>query len=282
MAVDHFLDRPQDLPDRTRDAVVVAVDGSRGSLSAVEWAACEAASLRRPLWLVNVIGWPYNGAGADVDDARTLSAEVLAEAAARARSSTDGPLDVDIESVEGPLGPVLAEISRDAHTLVLGHRDDTGFAGMVLSSHSVAVATHASGPVVVVPEAPPLAWSSARPRVVVGVDGGPACIPALRYAFEHASRHGFCLDAVIAEPAEPDGRRDVVAAVREVSAAVPTVPWRERHVTSSPVEALTAEAATDAALLVVGCRSRSDRSSPLLDSVSRGAIFLARCPVAVV
>lgn len=37
-----------------------------------------------------------------------------------------------------------------------------------------------------------------------------------------------------------------------------------------------------AALLVVGCGCRSNQGSPLLTSVSRGAIFLARCPVAVV
>lgn len=282
MAVTHFLGRQQGVPGGPSAAVVVAVDGSRGSLSAVEWGAAEAASLRLPLRLVNVIGWPYTDAGADVDDARTLSAEVLAEASARARSATDVPPDIGTVSVAGSLGPVLAEMSREAHTLVLGHRDDTGFAGMVLGSRSVAVATHAAGPVVVVPETPPLAWRTATPWVVVGVDGGPACIPALRFAFEYASRHGFGLDVVIAEPPEPEGRHEVVDAVREVSAGFPAVPWRERHVLSSPVEALTAAAATDAALLVVGCRSRSDRSSPLLDSVSRGAIFLARCPVAVV
>jgi nucleotide-binding universal stress UspA family protein len=283
MALNHPVDCPEETSGSpASSAVVAAVDGSRGSHSAVEWAAREAVSLGLPLRLVNVIGWPYTHAGAGADDALTLSAEVLAEAAARARASTSLAGDVITESIPGPLGPVLTDISRRAHMLVLGHRDDTGFAGMVLSSHSVAVATHASGPVVVVPESPPLEWRSARPRVVVGVDGGPACIPALVFAFEHARRHGFCVEAVVAEPTEPDGGYAVVDALREVSSAVPAVPWRERHMASSAVEALTAAAATDAALLVVGCRSRSDRSSPLLASVSRGAIFLARCPVAVV
>jgi nucleotide-binding universal stress UspA family protein len=283
MALTQHLEQSYGMPVTSPASVVVAVDGSRGSLSAVEWAAHEAASLRLPLRLVNVIGWPYTGAGADADDARTLSAEVLAEAAARARMSIEGRLVVATDSLSGPLGPVLAEISGEAHTLVLGHRDGTGYAGMVLSSHSVVVATHACGPVVVVPESPPLEWQSARSMAVVGVDGDPARIRALTYAFAHAARHRLHVEAVVAEPAEPGGVLDVVAdSLREVSATFPAVAWRVRRVASSPVEALTAAAATDAALLVVGCRSRGDRSSPLLDSVSRGAIFLARCPVAVV
>jgi nucleotide-binding universal stress UspA family protein len=231
---------------------------------------------------VNVIGWPYRVMGEAGAEAATLSAEVLAEAAARAHTSSQG-IAVTTESVWGSLGPVLGEEARYAHTLVLGHRGDTGFAGMVLSSRSVAVATYASGSVVVVPEQPRSAWRPADPIVVVGVDGGTSCGRTLTYAFDHAARHGYAVEVVVAEPFESShGREPAGESLSEVSAAFPQVPWRERHVASAPVDALTAAAATNGALLVVGCRSRRDRSSTLLGSVSRGAIFLAHCPVAVV
>lgn len=280
MTVCHPASRGQVVSRRLHRAVVVAVDGSKGGPAAVGWAACEAVSLGVPLRLVNVIGWPYAGAGAD--DARTLSAEVLAEAAACARSSVDAALDVITETVSGPLVPILADISGRAHTLVLGHRGGSGFAGMVLGSRSVAVATHASGPVAVVPERSPSQWRPAGDTVVVGVDGGSARA-ALGYAFAYASRHGLEVEALFAEPPGSVEEQDVPTDVpREVAAAFPGVSWHERRVTGPPVEALTAAAATDTALLVVGCRSRMDPSSPLLGSVSRGAIFLARCPVVVV
>jgi nucleotide-binding universal stress UspA family protein len=273
---------PANIPGGLSGAVVVAVDGSRGSLAAVEWAACEAASRGLTLRLVNVIGWPYGEPGEARAEAATLSAEVLAEAGARARTSSHG-VAVTTESVWGRLGPVLAEEARNAHTLVLGHRDDTGYAGMVLGSRSVGVATYASGPVVVVPEQPRSAWRPVAPTVVVGVDGGPSRVPALAYAFDHAAQHGMVVEVVVAEPVDCHQERAAVGeALRNVSVTFPGVAWRERRVTSTPVDALTAAAAADAALLVVGCRSRFDRSSPLLGSVSRGAIFLARCPVAVV
>lgn len=262
-------------------AVVVAVDGSRGSLAAVEWAAREAVTPGRRLRLVNVVGWPYTGGGFDAEGAATLSAELLAEAAARARSVC-GEVEVVTESIWGRLGPLLIEVARQEHMVVLGHRGGTGFAGMVLGSRAVAVATHANGPVVVVPEPPLGSWRPSRPVVVVGVDGTRLSTAAVTYAFGHAARHGYELEAVAAESRGRAPDEHVADVLQEVSTAFPAVLWRERHLSGSPAEALTATAATDTALLVVGCRSRWDRSSPLLDSVSRGAIFLARCPVAVV
>jgi nucleotide-binding universal stress UspA family protein len=264
---------------RQDDELVVAVDGSAASLMAIDWAAREAGSLGLVLRLVHVVGWPYVGPGADAADAAALSAEVLAEGAARARGAA-GPLDVVTESCRGRLGPTLLEKSRFAHTVVLGHRDMTGFAGMVLGSVSVAVATHADGPVVVVPQAPPAALRPVRPLVVVGVDGTESSAAAVTYAFEYAARHGYGLEAVSAgSPASGDDHPDRV--VRDVARTVPGVPWRARRTIGAPVESLTGVAA-EAALLVVGCRTRVDETSPLLGSVSRGAIFLSRCPVAVV
>jgi nucleotide-binding universal stress UspA family protein len=259
--------------------LVVAVDGSAASLSAVEWSAREAGSLRRGLRLVHVIGWPHDGSGPEADEAAALSAEILSEAAARAAAVSPG-LQVGSESCPGRLGPTLLQKASRAHTLVLGYHQRAGYAGMVLGSVSVGVATHAAGPVVVVPEPAPYAWRPTRPEVVVGVDGGPASRHALAYAFDHAARHGYEVEAVVAG-LERSMAEAVDASVAEVAQTYRLVPWRKRCTRGGAVESLTG-LATDAALLVVGCRNRSGERSPLLTSVSRGAIFLARCPVAVV
>jgi nucleotide-binding universal stress UspA family protein len=281
MTTDRHVHAAQPPEECATGAVVVAVDGSRGSIAAVDWAAREAVTLGRRLRLVHAIGWPYTTAGPGGEEATALSAEVLAEASARARSAAGGGIEVVTESVWGRLGPLLVDVSGDAHTVALGLRAGSGFAGMMLGSRAVAVATRATGPVVVVPEAWPTSLRPPRPVVVVGTDAGQSCVPAVRYAFDHAARRGYALEAVAAEPSGCPLDGAVTSVVQEVGAAYRGVTWGVRHAAGSPAEALTA-AAADAALLVVGCRTRRDRSSPLLDSVSRGAIFLARCPVAVV
>lgn len=267
--------------------VVAAVEGSAASLGAVDWAARQAGALGRILRLVHVIDWPFTGEGADSADAAALSTEVLAEAAARARTAADVPAVVT-ESCRGPLGPTLVALAGRSQTMVLGHRYESGFAGMVLGSVSVAVASRAPVPVVIVPEDTGGGWRTRRGSVVVGIDHPGASQAALTYAFAYAALHGCAVEAVMAVPAVPPspevrdpGRPRLPDLVGRVSADFPDVPWSARRQDGSPVETLAA-ASADAALLVVGCHTRAHRDAPVLGSVSRGAIFLTRCPVAVV
>lgn len=261
--------------------VRVAVDGTHASLAATDWAAREAGVLRQPLRLVHVVGWPHAGDGATRDDVSELSAEVLAEAAARALG-VDGRVEVVTETREGPLGPTLTRLAADPHVLVVGHRTMTGFAGMVLGSVAVGVATRAAGPVVVVPDAPDGWWRSAQPRVVIGIQGAGSTTSALAFGFGYAARHRFSVEVIVAEAADDSVSVDRAGALTEETArGYSEVTWSRRRVAGPAVGAL-AGAAADAALLVVGCRTRVDGESSLLDSVSRGALFLARCPVAVV
>jgi nucleotide-binding universal stress UspA family protein len=255
---------PHERPD-----IVVAVDGMHASLAAVEWAALEADRLGQVLRLVHVIDWPRDSDEVEPAEASALSEEVLSEAAARARG-VGRSLDVVVSSRWGHLGPTLLGLATHPHTLVLGHRTMTGYASMVLGSVSVAVATRATGPVVVVPENTSQRRTS-PPMVVVGMDGSPDAQRAVAYGFAYASRHRLPLEVVTA---------DAHAAADEAQAH-PDVHWRVQRIRSSPVEALSGSAAV-ASLLVLGGNRCSGRPSPVLGSVSRGAIFLARCPVAVV
>ncbi|MER6299492.1 universal stress protein [Kitasatospora sp. NPDC001539] len=140
---------------------------------------------------------------------------------------------------------------------------------------------------------------SAKPRIVVGVDGSPASEQALRWAVEYAKAVGGAVDAVTAweypafygwggtsAPAEVYNPEDVAGrtladSVAKAVGAEPGVPISENVVPGNAAGALL-QAAKGAALLVVGSRGLGGFSGVLLGSVSRHLTEHAPCPVVVV
>ena len=138
----------------TGDTVVVGVDGSDGSASALRWAAALAAG--NGWGLRAVMAWDllaqHHAHGAskrfDPDYDEAAAREVLAgyvddalggEAVVEERVVLDLPARALLEAAEG------------AALLVVGARGLGGFAGLVLGSVSSQVVRHAHSPVVVVP-----------------------------------------------------------------------------------------------------------------------------------
>ncbi len=143
--------------------------------------------------------------------------------------------------------------------------------------------------------------------IVVGVDGSPASEAALRWAAEEARLRASALVAVyawayippspigdpgmIAMPAgdlagQLEAERDAAdaklrAMIARALPAEPSVRLERRLVEGDAAEALTAEAA-GAALVVVGASARTGLRSALLGSVSRYVVDHVRCPVVVV
>ena len=142
---------------------------------------------------------------------------------------------------------------------------------------------------------------------MVGVDGSPASLAALRWAAEEAALRDARLSAVWAwtfvppaPMAEPgmipmpamdysgaiDAERGAVEAEFEaaVKAAFPEpsgVDVETRLVEGDPAQVLEAES-QEADLVVVGSRGRSGIAAALLGSVSKHVVDHARCPVVVV
>jgi nucleotide-binding universal stress UspA family protein len=271
--------------------VVVAIDGTDAALAAVEWGAREAQALGCGLRLVHVIGWPFSAGADDAsstarDEAADISAQLLAEAVAHAAGTVPG-LPSTTATRWGPVGETLVAEVDKAQTLVMGRRGRGGFAGALLGSLGLGLAAEAGCPVVLIP-APVRGepWRSFHPRVVIGVDGSSSCAAPLEYAFAHASRHSLAVEALHATGSRADGEDATTASkvavmLDNAGRTFPDVRVTERRVSGRPVEALTA-AAADAALLVVGCRGRSQGSASMLGSVSRGAMYLAQSAVAVV
>ncbi|MFF0867057.1 universal stress protein [Nonomuraea sp. NPDC003560] len=268
--------------------IVVGVDGSVPATGAVEWAAADARRRGLDLRLVHVGPQWLHEANAE------HCARLLAEAADRARALA-GDVKVTTELLSGNVAGELIRESATARGVVLGSRGLGGFAGMTVGSVSLAVAGHASGPVVVV-RAP--AAVAEHGRVVVGYDGSQDAQAAMEYAVEQARARGARLHVVSAwqmpvfspyavtyNSLIEDLMREETGAARER-----VVPWREANpdlvITDEqpcahPVTALM-QAAGSADLVVVGSRGRGGFASAVLGSVSHGVLHHVTCPVAVV
>lgn len=131
--------------------------------------------------------------------------------------------------------------------------------------------------------------------VVVGIDGSPSSVAALRWALRHAEATGMAVEAVCAWqvpavygaaavmlPAE-----DFAAAAAETleatveQVAVGDVPLTRSVVGGHPARVLV-ERAEDAELLVVGSRGHGGLVGTLVGSVSQYCVNHAACPVVVV
>jgi nucleotide-binding universal stress UspA family protein len=137
---------------------VVGVDGSAGSLAALDWAVKETR-LRGGVVHV-VVAWLrpqlYAGSEFGLGMDPSLDAGVAAAAAAEAGRVTAeaGQFDelvMTSSAVEGHPAHVLLEAAEGADMLVVGSRGHGGFLGALLGSVSQHVVAHCSCPVVVVP-----------------------------------------------------------------------------------------------------------------------------------
>jgi nucleotide-binding universal stress UspA family protein len=114
-----------------------------------------------------------------------------------------------------------------------------------------------------------------RGGIVVGVDGSPGSLAALRWAIREASARGRAVHAVIA------AEQILVTALADAGAADTHV-----TVTTAPVQGYPAEVlmqqAERADLLVVGSRKHGGIFGALLGSVSQYLAAHAACPVVVI
>jgi nucleotide-binding universal stress UspA family protein len=196
----------------------------------------------------------------------------------------------------GAAAEVLLEKAEDADLVVVGTRELHGLFRW-LGSVSDQVVRHAECPVVVVPEAIVAAPSDAP--VVVGVDGSPNSMAAVRWALEEAKVRGVPLRAVavwgfLDQPHE-DGEhfdprygegsaREFLAKMVEEAVG----PDDARQIEQVAVCDLPARGLVDAAdaahtpLLVIGARGVGGFKGLLLGSVANKVLLTATTPVAVI
>ena len=120
-------------------------------------------------------------------------------------------------------------------------------------------------------------------RIVVGVDGSPSSMTALRWSLRQAkpSTYGFSPTTDGASDFEGDAQKILFDALNEVSGEGPGVIIRPSVVEGHPADVLVREA-RGADLLVVGSRGYGGFAGVLLGSVSQHCVHHAPCSVLVI
>lgn len=289
--------------------IIVGVDGSDSSMSAVRWAAREAGMRNVRLTLIHVVVTPAWGAApwrlstaplplpADEDPAlEELGQNIIADAVEVAEDSIRGGARPEIHSELFFSVPVstLVTLSKEAQMVVVGCRGQGPLPRLLLGSVSTGLVHHAHSPVAVIHGAVAAAPKASTLPVLVGIDGSPASELATAIAFDEASRRGVDL---VALHAWIDA--DVSAVRRTEWTALQAIPqealaerlagWRERYpdvhvhpkiVWDKPARHLLDESRS-AQLVVVGSRGRGGFAGMLLGSVSTAVAHAARVPVIV-
>jgi nucleotide-binding universal stress UspA family protein len=137
--------------------ILVGVDGSPASRTALEWAGDEA--VHHGSELVVLTAWlpippPLAGTSSTypmhgVTNPKEAAKEQLMETI-RDVLGEDPPVLVHPQIKEGNAAKVLIELSEEADVIVVGSHGEGGFAGMLLGSVSQHVVAHANCTVVVV------------------------------------------------------------------------------------------------------------------------------------
>jgi nucleotide-binding universal stress UspA family protein len=293
-------------PERPR--IVVGVDGSPGARAALAWALTAAARRRADVevvaafavdlyWIDAYLLEPEALGAVQTDTekrARALVAEVRDDPAV-AGVPGSAEIVVDVVAVAGGAAENLVQRGESADLLVVGSRGRGGVRSTLLGSVALHVSAHAGCPVVVVHTPPPPSSGT----VVVGLDDSDHARAALLTAVQEAGRSGARVDAVLAYeapsywsdlapvmgPAAGETREQALkrgeAIVSDVLGPGLCGAVRVVAVEGPPGEALVRQAA-EAALLVVGSRSRSRLRGMVLGSVALHCVVHAACPVMVV
>jgi nucleotide-binding universal stress UspA family protein len=131
--------------------IVVGVDGSPASVSALEWADRQASLTGAVVEAVTAWRFPMTYGGFPVDAGADWPANAQAAQDTAVKEALGDEATALVRRVaEGHPVRVLLDAAADAELLVVGSRGHGGFAGMLLGSVSEHVVAHAPCAVVVV------------------------------------------------------------------------------------------------------------------------------------
>ncbi|MFG3182412.1 universal stress protein [Streptomyces nigra] len=299
--------------------ITVGLDGSPASLAAADWAAHEAQLRNLPLRLVTAWEWqapafaPATGLGVPVppSDLQRASAQHLL-AQARSRVAEAGPeVPIATDEIPGLPVPALLKAAEEAELLVLGSRGLSRTAGYLLGSVSQAVLASCERPVVLVraaehgveegppePSAREVSAAFGHRDVVLGLDLHKPDDAVIDFAFDAASRRAARLRIIhgwtpppyyYGGELMPDMNDGMVKHVRSELSDV-LRPWQDRYpaleihaqATIGGAGRHLVDASYDAALVVVGRRTRRAAVGAHIGPVTQALLHHAVAPVAVV
>jgi nucleotide-binding universal stress UspA family protein len=131
--------------------IVVGVDGSEQSLTALQWAVTEARLRHGRVRIITAWYYPPRvSPGADdfIGESSEQAAEQIQDDALKTVADED--VDVTAQVVQGPPASALLDTASGADLLIVGSRGHGGFTGLLLGSVSTQVVHHARCPVLVI------------------------------------------------------------------------------------------------------------------------------------
>jgi nucleotide-binding universal stress UspA family protein len=272
--------------------IVVGVDGSPGSHTALGWALTEAVARHGSVQAVFALPNVAPGYPAQTQNTVQFMGQ---KALGRALDGWEASgVKVELVAERGSASEVIqhAADKPEVALVVVGTRGRSRLAEMVLGSVSHTVSHLCSKPIVVVPG--DALTVSRRHAMVVGVDGSREADLALRWAAEEAVARDAELEVVMVTPASrhassrpgsPSASHDDVAngTLRaSIDNLGPTpAQIRPRALTGDPAQVLVDEAST-CELLVVGSRGRGQTKEALLGSVSHRCAHQTEVAVVIV
>lgn len=288
----------------TAGRVVVGTDTSDAARVAVDWAARRAAEVRKPLLILMAVA-PSPDETPAADEApspfmkRLVDAAQEAASTERARVLRDHPgLGVETAVVVDVPSRALARATHDAELVVVGARGYSApLKTAALGGTSDAVATHAHGPVAVIPEFSLDGTRHPDGPVVVGVDDSEESLAAIRWAAGEAARRGVPLLGVHAWRTWPWLTESLVGwSTADYDMGVGLTQMVDDLVTPYLAEGqafekkvvvghpavVMVELSHQASMIVLGSRGRGGFVGLLLGSTSREVMRQAYCPVVVV
>lgn len=280
--------------------VIAAVDGSPPSRDALDWAAREARGRGFPLVVVHAL---QHTRRAGQEAQQREAEELLTESVRRVKEIAPGLHPTTLAPLDFPAAALTA-LSRAASMVVVGSRGLGGFRSLMLGSNSLATASMARCPVVVVhggqqeEDQDPEETSEVLQDVVAGIAADESSEPVLEFAFAAAASrpgarlrivHGWTMfsSALSGGPAfDRDAAADAAErALTELTAGrraeYPQVEVVKEPVNGSASHTLVAASAT-AALMVIGRRRGGESLGLGLSPVAQNTLTHARGPVAVV
>ncbi len=218
-------------PSGENRTVIVGVDGSASSATALQWAVDHADHLGaiEPVMAFGA-GLYASGFGPlERDDERGGPYRDDAIWRLRAFLVEHAPSLVDVgRVVEGRAGAVLLEAAAGSELLVVGTRGLSSRVDLSLGSVGAYCARHSTVPVALIPpEVPPVHDGL---DVVVGFDGSPHAVSALQWALEHLRRsarvmavRAYSSEAVVGDPSSPSPEESEAVVRRELEREVAAV-----------------------------------------------------------
>ncbi|WP_405833418.1 universal stress protein [Streptomyces sp. NBC_00105] len=280
--------------------VTVGLDGSPESAAAAREAELRGASLD----LVHAEEWLENPPlPVTTTEERRQRAEAVLRDTADETRRVHPSLKVDTRRVGGLPSLALTRAAEDSDMLVLGSRALGSIAGFLVGSTSASTIIEAVRPVVLVRTTDragnPPDGTRDRGPVVVGVDIHQPCDKLLAFAFEEASYrrcplviiHGWSPPPILSyAPALDPGVQQEMAHGITTTLDEMISPWHEKYPSLQVDSRATIgqpaiqilDAASTAALVVVGRRIRHSAFGTHIGPITHAVMHHAVAPVAVI